>query len=115
MSWCNLGTPRRQHRHSTAGAPVAVVGRRPDSDQLIVEHALEAVHHQLVGATDQVDLVRLIELRNTGREWGGRIPGVREWLSNVWIGIAHRASCRKLMLQRVDTKVVDSLTLQQCA
>eukprot|EP00955_Chlamydomonas_euryale_P017729 189382-Chlamydomonas_euryale.AAC.5 len=45
-------------------AAVAVVWRAPHRDQLVVEHPLVAVHHQLVCAADEVDLVGLVELRH---------------------------------------------------
>lgn len=43
-------------------APVAVVWRRPDRYQLVVEHPLVPVHHQLVSAADEADLVVAAEV-----------------------------------------------------
>jgi hypothetical protein len=43
-------------------ASVAVVGRRPDGHQSVVEHGLVALHHKLMRSADQLDVVRLIEL-----------------------------------------------------
>lgn len=43
-------------------APVAVVGGRPDSDQSLVKHVLDAFMHQLVCPTDQFQVVQVHEL-----------------------------------------------------
>ena len=43
-----------QHRGDVATA-VAVVRRAPDGDDGLVEHELEALHRELVGAGDKVD------------------------------------------------------------
>jgi len=44
--------------------PVAVVGRRPHGDQRpVCEHVLQALLHQLVRATDQLQAVDGVELR----------------------------------------------------
>ena len=43
------------------GEPVAVIRRGPDSDQLLIEHPLVALHDQLVRTADEVDLVGLLE------------------------------------------------------
>mmetsp|Transcript_7641 Transcript_7641/g.22879 ORF Transcript_7641/g.22879 Transcript_7641/m.22879 type:complete len:248 (-) Transcript_7641:431-1174(-) len=42
--------------------PVAVVGRAPHRDQLLVEHPLVALHHQLVRPCDEVQAVDVVEL-----------------------------------------------------
>lgn len=43
---------------------VAVVGSRPHRDQvLILEPVLEAIHHQLVSAGDQVEVIDVVELQ----------------------------------------------------
>lgn len=44
------------------GPPVAIVGRRPDGDQLGVEHELVALHDQLVSSCDKLHLVGLVEI-----------------------------------------------------
>lgn len=49
------------HRRDVATA-VAVVGSRPHSHQLVVEHPLVALHHELVGAADQVQIVLRVKL-----------------------------------------------------
>ena len=60
-------------------AAVAVVGRAPHRDQLVVEHPLVAVHHQLVGAGDEGHLWRW-GLGGGGRGVGGRDP----WRAEGW-------------------------------
>ena len=42
-------------------SPVAVVGRRPHGDQLVVEHPLVALHHQLVRPRNQLNLGRMMQ------------------------------------------------------
>ena len=55
--------------HSSSGPPVAVVGRGPDRDQLVVEHPLEPLHHQLVRARNQLHLRGARSARSVGRTW----------------------------------------------
>jgi hypothetical protein len=50
------------HDRGDVAASVAVVRRRPHGHQLLVEHVLVALHHQLMGARDHVDVVRVVEL-----------------------------------------------------
>ena len=52
-----------QHGGDVAAA-VAVIGRGPHSDQVAQrEMILEPFHHQLVRATDEVDVVVVVELQ----------------------------------------------------
>mmetsp|Transcript_76524 Transcript_76524/g.211821 ORF Transcript_76524/g.211821 Transcript_76524/m.211821 type:complete len:353 (-) Transcript_76524:157-1215(-) len=57
-------------------AAVAVVGRRPDRHQRVAEHPLEALHHQLVRAADEVQVVALEEGSNHVRTKGERHAAV---------------------------------------
>ena len=41
--------------------PVAVVWSRPDSDEAVVEHDFVSIHHELMGSSNEINLVRLIE------------------------------------------------------
>lgn len=67
------GNRRRRVKGGDAlGEPVAVVGGRPDGDEGVVEHRLVALHDQLVGPGDEVQLVVLVELAGGRRQ---RRPG----------------------------------------
>ena len=52
------------HLHDRGNIPtaIAVVGSRPDRHQLIVEHPLVSLHHQLVRSADEVEVILRIEL-----------------------------------------------------
>lgn len=56
----------RQYRRHIPTA-VAVVGRAPDSDELLVEHVLVALLHKLVGARDEPQRVDMVELLRDAR------------------------------------------------
>ena len=43
-------------------APIAVVGRRPDSHERVGEHVLVALHHELMRTGDELDGIRRVEL-----------------------------------------------------
>lgn len=51
---------RKNRRH--VPTPIAVVWRAPDSDQLVVEHELEAFLHELVCTCDERELIDVVEL-----------------------------------------------------
>lgn len=52
----------KNHPWGARRPPVAVVGRRPDGEHRLVEVPLVALHDQLVGAADHVDVVGGVEL-----------------------------------------------------
>lgn len=54
------------HDGGDVAAAIAVVGRRPNCDQLLVEHELVALVHQLVGAADQLQVVDVNKLQGDG-------------------------------------------------
>lgn len=62
------------HDGGDVAAAVAVVGRRPDGHQLLVEHELVTFVDQLVGAADQLQVVDVNELQEGRREGGSRSP-----------------------------------------
>lgn len=61
------------HDGGDVPAAVAVVGRRPHRYQLLVEHELVALVHQLVSAADQLQVVDVNELKQ--RERGSAAGG----------------------------------------
>ena len=48
--------------HSCLLSPIAVVGCRPDSDEFVVEHHFVAIHYELMGAGNEIDVVRVVEV-----------------------------------------------------
>ena len=56
-----VGVEKRENGGDVA-ASVAIVRRRPDSDELVVEPVLVALLHELMSATDELELVHLVEL-----------------------------------------------------
>jgi len=52
-----------KHDRSDISAAVAIIGGRPDRDQVrVLEPEFEAVHHKLMGTSDQAQAVNVIEL-----------------------------------------------------
>lgn len=74
---------------SDVTASVAVVGGRPDSDEvLVLEPVLEAVHHQLMRSGNQSDVVDVIEFSGN---FGAEQPSSSSWghspgLDVLWVG-----------------------------
>ena len=65
--------------------PVAVVGRRPHGEHRLVEVPLVALHHQLVGAADHVDVVGRVELgHHVGAEQVAGPPRAGASARGVW-------------------------------
>jgi hypothetical protein len=57
-----------KHNGRNVSTAVAVVGRRPDSDQVgVLEPEFKAIHHQLMSSGNQVQVVNVIELRRDFR------------------------------------------------
>lgn len=50
-------------RDTSRSIPVAVVRSGPDGAERVVEHPLVPVHHQLMGAKNELDIVGVVELR----------------------------------------------------
>ena len=69
-------------------APVAIVGGRPDSHNLGVEHLFMPFHDQLMGACDEREVVDMVEaLHNVGPEQKS-CPSRRQTPSINIVGIA---------------------------
>lgn len=49
------------HDGSHVAAAVAIVGRRKDGHHIVIVAPIEALHHQLMGASDQSEAVGVIE------------------------------------------------------
>ena len=48
---------------SDISASVAVVGGRPDCNQVLVfEPVFESIHHQLMGSSNQLNIIDVVEL-----------------------------------------------------
>mmetsp|Transcript_33163 Transcript_33163/g.105757 ORF Transcript_33163/g.105757 Transcript_33163/m.105757 type:complete len:344 (+) Transcript_33163:85-1116(+) len=95
-------------------AAVAVVWRRPDGHQRVVEHVLVPLHHQLVRARDQVDRVGRAELgdhvaaKEVARASRRQAPPV----DVLRVGphqVAHRAVVRDLLLPVDDADLVEGV------
>mmetsp|Transcript_31083 Transcript_31083/g.91139 ORF Transcript_31083/g.91139 Transcript_31083/m.91139 type:complete len:336 (-) Transcript_31083:76-1083(-) len=95
-------------------AAVAVVWRRPDGHQRVVEHVLVPLHHQLVRARDQVDRVGRAELgdhvaaKEVARASRRQPPPV----DVLRVGphqVAHRAVVRDLLLPVDDADLVEGV------
>lgn len=52
---------KKNIKYNRISVPIAVVGCRPDGDNLVVEHPLVALHNKLVGTADVVDVVSVIK------------------------------------------------------
>ena len=42
--------------------PITVIGRRPDGENSLIEVPLVSLHDELMGATDQVDVIGMVKL-----------------------------------------------------
>lgn len=68
--------------------PVTVIGSGPDSDDLVIKHPFVAFHYQLMGPTNVVNIICVIERRyNTSTKQKACTPGTQTPpLNNIfWI------------------------------
>jgi hypothetical protein len=96
-------------------ASVAVVGCGPDGDEvLVLEPVSEAVHHELMGAGDQLKVVDVVEF---GSDTGSEEPASASWgespsLNLFWIGpheVAEGALVRDLHTAFEQADLVEGL------
>lgn len=66
--------PQLQRWHRTI--PVAIVGGRPDDDEVVIEHVLVAFLHELMRTANQLQAVEVVELEKDMETYflGHRLP-----------------------------------------
>ena len=98
---------------------VAIVGRRPDGDQvLVLEPELVALHDELMGASNEADAINVIEFRGdlSAEQPSGTARGNRPGLAGQVLRvrpheIAERTLVRDLLLSINESNLVEGLDL----
>ena len=106
-------------QRSLVSAPVAVVGSRPDCDEvLVLEPVLIALHHKLVSSCDEIDVVDMIEFLGNYRaiepscSSGRHSPSINIF----WIGpheVAERTHVRDLLSSVNESGLVEGLDFRR--